>query len=116
MLAVESAHIARKGFALSRGSSVAGIAQLIDTAHIDDVAAHSVVAGRTIGALPGIDAGVFVVLHETLYTPVEVHHVSVAHLPPAPTRRRGRGVPAANFGRTHLTPLGGGSTMDDEIF
>ena len=80
------------------------------------MAANLVVPDSSIRHLPRVDVSVLVVLYQTLYTPVEVDHVGVAYLLPAPTALRGRcSVPSADLVTAYRTPLGRGGAVDNEV-
>lgn len=114
---VEVEDITLQRFELLRRSGVLRrFAILRHTAHVDDMAANLVVSDSAIRYLPRVHIGVLIVLHQTLYTPVEVDHVGVADLLPSPTALRGRcSVPSADLVTAYRTPLGRGGAVDNEI-
>ena len=81
------------GFLLRRGAGIDRLVHIVrvNASGIDDVAAHAVVACRSVGNLPRIDAHVLVVLYESFHAAVKMEQVGIAHLlPAAPALRHGQ--------------------------
>ena len=115
--AVKVLHIAFQSLALRCRPGILRLYGLVAAAYIYDVPAYAVEACGTVGNLPGIDAGVFVVVHQPFHATVEVHHIRVTHLLPAtPTLAYRVGVPVAYLRGAYLTAFRRGGAVDDEIF
>ena len=114
--AVEVLDVAFQSLALRCRPGILRLHVLVAAAHIHDVPAYAVEACGTVGNLPGIDAGIFVVVHQPFYTPVQMYHVRVTHLLPAtPSLTYRVGVPVAYLRRAYLTAFRRGGAVDYKI-
>lgn len=114
--AVEVLNVAFQSFALRCRPGVLRRHVVVAPAYIYDMSAYVVEACGTVGNLPGIDAGVFVVVHQLFHATVEVHHIRVTHLLPAtPSLTYRVGVPVAYLRRAYLTAFRRGGAVDYKI-
>ena len=115
--AVEVLDVAFQSLALRCRPGILRLHVLVAAAYIYDMPAYVVEACGTVGNLPGIDAGVFVVVHQLFHATVEVHHIRVTHLLPAtPSLAYRVGVPVAYLRRAYLTAFRRGGAVDYKIF
>ena len=114
--AVKVLHIAFQSLALRCRPGILRLHGLVAAAYIYDVPAYAVETCCTVGKLPGIDAGVFVVVHQSFHATVEVHHIRVTHLLPAtPALAYRVSVPMAYLRRAYLTAFRRGGAVDYKI-
>ena len=114
--AVEVLNVAFQSFALRCRPGVLRRHVVVAPAYIYDMSAYAVETCRTVGNLPGIDAGVFVVVHQPFHATAEVHHIRVTHLLPAtPSLAYRVGVPVAYLRRAYLTAFRRGGAVDYKI-
>lgn len=114
--AVEVLHIAFQSLALCYRPRIFRLHTLIAPTYIYDVPAYAVETGGTVGNLPRVDAGIFVIVHKPFYATVEVHHIRVTHLLPAtPSLAYRVGVPVAYLRGAYLTVFRRGGAVDYKI-
>ena len=114
--AVEVLHIAFQGLALRYSPGILRLHSLVAAAYIYDMPAYVVEACGTVGNLPWIDAGVFVVVHQPFHATVEVHHIRVTHLLPATTTLTYRvSMPCTYLLRAYLTTFWSGGAVDYKV-
>ena len=113
---MEVLHIAFQSLALCYRPRILRLHTLVAPAYIYDVPAHAVETRGTVGNLPGIDAGIFVIVHKPFHAAVQVHHIRVTHLLPAtPSLAYRVGVPVTYLRRAYLTAFRRGGAVDYKI-
>ena len=114
--AVKVLHIAFQSFLLRLGARIFWLPGLVAPAYIYNMSTYAVETCCTVGNLPGVDTGILVVVHQSFYATVEVHHIRVTHLLPAtPALAYRVGVPVTYLRRAYLTTFRRGSAVDYKI-
>lgn len=107
-------HIISQRIFLYRGSGVGGLSTDTNSTSVNYMPCYLIEPLSSIGHFPRINHGVLVVLHQALYSAIEVYQVGVTYPVPTPASRRGRQVPAPDVGCRHFEPAWRGGAVYHE--
>ena len=115
---VEVSHIIGKSLLLLQGAGVERFTVVLaHTSCIDNMPAHGIETSSTIGNLPWVHFRILVVIHQALYTTIQMYEISIAHLLPSSAALGWRiAVPVPDVGGCHLPTFRRGSAVDYQIF